>query len=240
MKIRYVGSRAELDPDRDVEIEQVFTVLQVEESYFLAIDEGGDPTTLYADEVELVNPPLDPPTPGKPEWMGTDIRDYFTDPVYASAKTIDQKVVIRGQIHELRHATPEDFERDDPAYVGRIEIWASSLIGGGPIETAHLLAMNSVGVGDKLFAHFESNPNGTKYVQFRDADGTLLPFSPYYDFNSLTLERAFLRLRRSQRIVCEVTEIKAMTGTCAPASPDTTWTVYDFVTDACIVGQHME
>lgn len=82
--------------------------------------------------------------------------------------------------------------------------------------------MNSVDVGDKLFAHFESNPNGTKYVQFRDADGTLLPFSPYYDFNSLTLERAFLRLRRGQRIVCEVTEIKAMTGTCAPASPDTT------------------
>lgn len=108
------------------------------------------------------------------------------------------------------------------SHIGRVEIWASSLIGGGPIETAHLLDMNSVGVGDKLFAHFESNPNGTKYVQFRDADGTLLPFSPYYDFNSLTLERAFLRLRRGQRIVCEVTEIKAMTGTCAPASPDTT------------------
>ncbi len=88
----------------------------------------------------------------------------------------------------------------------------------------------------KLFAHFEFNPNGTKYVQFRDADGTLLPFSPYYDFNSLTLERAFLRLRRGQHTVCEVTEIKAMTGTCAPASPDTTWTVYDFVTDARIVG----
>lgn len=117
-----------------------------------------------------------------------------------------------------------------------MEIWASSLIDGGPIETAYLLAMNSVGVGDKLFAHFESNPNGTKYVQFRDADGTLLPFSPYYDFNSLTLERAFLLLRQDQRIVCEVTEIKAMTGTCAPASPDTTWTVYDFVTDARIVG----
>lgn len=236
MKIRYVGSRSGLDPERNVEIGQVFTVLQVGESYFLAIDEGGDPTTFYEDEVELVNPPLDPPTPGKPEWIGTDARDYFTDPVYANAKTIDQKVETRGQIHELRHATPEDFERDDPAYVGRIEIWASSLIGGGPIETAHLLAMNSVGVGDKLFAHFESNPNGTKYVQFRDADGTLLPFSPYYDFNSLTLERAFLRLRRGQRIVCEVTEIKAMTGTCAPASPDTTWTVYDFVADARIVG----
>lgn len=145
-------------------LDEVFTVLQVGESYFLAIDEGRDPTTLYEDEVELVNPPLDPPTPGKPEWIGTDIRDYFTDPVYASAKTIDQKIETRGQIHELRHATPEDFERDDPAYVRRIEIWASSLIGGGPIETAHLLAMNSVGVGDKLFAHFESNPNGTKYV----------------------------------------------------------------------------
>lgn len=236
MKIRYVGSCAGLNPDRDVEIGEVFTVLQVGESYFLAIDEGGDPATLYEDEVELVNPPLDPPTPGKPEWIGTDIRDYFTDPVYASAQTINQRIETRGQIHELRHATPEDFERDDPAYVGRIEIWASSLIGGGPIETAHLLAMNSVDVGDKLFAHFESNPNGTKYVQFRDADGTLLPFSPYYDFNSLTLERAFLRLRRGQRIVCEVTEIKAMTGTCAPASPDTTWTVYDFVSDARIVG----
>lgn len=122
------------------------------------------------------------------------------------------------------------------SHIGRVEIWASSLIGGGPIETAYLLAMNSVGVGDKLFAHFESNPNGTKYVQFRDADGTLLPFSPYYDFNSLTLERALLLLRQDQRIVCEVTEIKAMTGTCAPASPDTTWTVYDFVTDARIVG----
>lgn len=236
MRIRYVGSRTGLNPDRGVEIGQVFTVLQVGESYFLAIDEGGNPATLYEDEVELVNPPLYPPTPGKPEWIGTDIRDYFTDPVYASAQTINQRIETRGQIHELRHATPEDFERDDPAYVGRIEIWASSLIGGGPIETAYLLAMNSVGVGDKLFAHFESNPNGTKYVQFRDADGTLLPFSPYYDFNSLTLERAFLLLRQDQRIVCEVTEIKAMTGTCAPASPDTTWTVYDFVTDARIVG----
>lgn len=236
MRIRYVGSRTGLNPDRGVEIGQVFTVLQVGESYFLAIDEGGNPATLYEDEVELVNPPLYPPTPGKPEWIGTDIRDYFTDPVYASAQTINQRIETRGQIHELRHATPEDFERDDPAYMGRIEIWASSLIGGGPIETAYLLAMNSVGVGDKLFAHFESNPNGTKYVQFRDADGTLLPFSPYYDFNSLTLERAFLLLRQDQRIVCEVTEIKAMTGTCAPASPDTTWTVYDFVTDARIVG----
>lgn len=236
MRIRYVGSRTGLNPDRGVEIGQVFTVLQVGESYFLAIDEGGNPATLYEDEVELVNPPLYPPTPGKPEWIGTDIRDYFTDPVYASAQTINQRIETRGQIHELRNATPEDFERDDPAYMGRIEIWASSLIGGGPIETAYLLAMNSVGVGDKLFAHFESNPNGTKYVQFRDADGTLLPFSPYYDFNSLTLERAFLLLRQDQRIVCEVTEIKAMTGTCAPASPDTTWTVYDFVTDARIVG----
>lgn len=214
----------------------MFTVLQVGESYFLAIDKGGAPTTLYEDEVELVNPPPDPPAPGKPKWIGTDIRDYFIDPVYASAQTINQRIETRGQIHELRRATPEDFERDDPAYVGRIEIWASSLIGGGPIETAYLLAMNSVGVGDKLFAHFESNPNGTKYVQFRDADETLLPFSPYYDFNSLTLERAFLSLRRGRRIVCEVTEIKAMTGACAPASPDTTWTVYDFVTDARIVG----
>ncbi len=236
MRIRYVGSRTGLNPDRGVEIGQVFTVLQVGESYFLAIDEGGNPATLYEDEVELVNPPLYPPTPGKPEWIGTDIRDYFIDPVYASAQTINQRIETRGQIHELRHATPEDFERANPAYVGRIEIWASSLIGGGPIETAYLLAMNSVGVGDKLFAHFESNSNRTKYVQFRDADGTLLPFSPYYDFNSLTLERAFLRLRRGQRIVCEVTEIKAMTGTCAPASPDTTWTVYDFVTDVRIVG----
>lgn len=32
MKIRYVGSRAGLDPDRDVKIGQVFTVLQVGES----------------------------------------------------------------------------------------------------------------------------------------------------------------------------------------------------------------
>lgn len=41
-------------------LDEVFTVLQVGESYFLAIDEGRDPTTLYEDEVELVNPPLDP------------------------------------------------------------------------------------------------------------------------------------------------------------------------------------
>lgn len=236
MKVKYTGSRIGPGSERNIEMGEVFTVFQVGESYFHVLDENGAPVTLYEDEVALVNPPLNPPTPGKPEWMGVDVRDYSTDPVYASAQTINQRIETRGQIHELRHATPEDFERDDPAYVGRIEIWASSLIGGGPIETAHLLAMNSVGVGDKLFAHFESNPNGTKYVQFRDADGTLLPFSPYYDFNSLTLEHAFLLLRQDQRIVCEVTEIKAMTGTCAPASPDTTWTVYDFVTDARIVG----
>ena len=96
--------------------------------------------------------------------------------------------------------------------------------------------MNSVGVGDEPFARCESGPNGTKCIHFRDADRTLLQFSPYYDFNSPTLERAFLRLRRGLRIVCEVTELKAMTGTCAPASPDTIWTVYDFVTDARIVG----
>lgn len=224
MKVRYVGSRIGLEPERNIERGQVFTVFQIGENYLRAIGESSELVTIYPDEVELVDPPLNPPTPGEPEWMGTDARDYFTDPVYSTSRTLNERIEIRGDIHELRHATPEDFEQTEkaPSYIGRIEIWGSSLIGGGPLETAHLLAMNSVGVGDDLLVCCELNPNGTKHFQFRDKDGTLLPFSPYYDFNSLMLERASLRLTRGQRIVCTVTEIKAMSGTCAPASPDTT------------------
>ena len=70
MKIRYVGSRAGLNPERNIEIGEVFTVFQVGESYFHVLGENGAPVTLYEDEVALVNPPLNPLTPGKPEWMG--------------------------------------------------------------------------------------------------------------------------------------------------------------------------
>lgn len=238
MKVRYIGPRLKLSSKQGIEIGSEFTVFQVGDCYFRALHESGMPVTLYEDEVELVNPPLGSPTAGKPEWMGTNARDYISDPVYSHSHTLEEKIETRGHIHELRYATPDDFEQKqkDSSYIGRVEIWSSSLIGEAHIETAYLLAMNSVSVGDNLLACREINSNGIAYFQFRDADGTPLPFSPYYDFNNLTLEHAFLRLRQGQRIVCKVTEIKAMTGTCAPAAPNIAWTVYNFVTNARIAG----
>lgn len=108
MKVKYTGSHIGPGSERKIKIGRMLTVFQVGECNFHALDENGAPVTLYEDEVELVNPPLNPPTPEKPEWTGADARDYSTDPVYASAQTINQKIETRGQIHELTHATPDD------------------------------------------------------------------------------------------------------------------------------------
>lgn len=79
MKVKYTGSRIGPGSERNIEMGEVFTVFQVGESYFHVLDENGAPVTLYEDEVALVNPPLNPPTPGKPEWMG--VAPEITSPI---------------------------------------------------------------------------------------------------------------------------------------------------------------
>ena len=193
--------------------------------------------SIIADEVDLINPCTDVHEPCGNEWFGTDVRDYFTDPVYQGAHSLNEAIEIRGHLHEIRTAIPGDFDatlENEQRHLGRIELWSSSLIGGIEFQYGFALAADSVHVGDKLRVAYEIDSLKRVDISFIDQDGTILPFSPYYDFDAQKLERACLRAFPNGKITCLVKEIRRSSGTCAPHDPECTWTVTDFISEMFI------
>lgn len=237
MRVRYNGHRIPGDPERSLTVGSEYLAIEVKEYGIVILDEGLQPLTLYADEVDVVNPCTDTHQPCGNEWLGTDARDYFKDSVYQSARSLDEAIEIRGQLHEIRTSAPQDFDaapKDGCHRLGQVEIWSSSLIGGGMTEYAYALAADSVHVGDRLLVVYEGAPTERPDISFVDQDGTVLPFSPYYDFDAQALEGARPYTLFEKQVVCRVKEIRRSVGTCAPHAPECIWTVTDFITDLLV------
>ena len=153
------------------------------------------------------------------------------------ARSLDEAIEIRGQLHEIRTATPGDFDgnlENRQRHLGRVELWSSSLIGGVEFQYGFALAADSVHVGDKLSVAYELDSLKRMGFSFIDKDGTVLPFSPYYDFDAQKLERACLQVFPNGQIACLVKKIRRSSGTCAPHDPDCTWTVTGFITEMLV------
>lgn len=234
MRVRYNGHRIPGDPARNLIVGRDYLVLEATECGVIVLDNDAVPLSLHANEVDLVNPCTDVHEPCGNEWLGTDARDYYTDPVYQNARSLSEAIETRGQLHEIRTATPQDFSStpyDGQRRLGRVELWSSSLIGGIQFQYGYVLAADSVHVGDKLRVAYEIDSSKRICISFIDQEGTTLPFSPYYDFDYQALERACQRAFPDCEITCQVKEIRRSSGTCKPHDPDCIWTVTDFITE---------
>ena len=237
MRVRYNGHRIPGDPARNLVVGGEHLVLDVKEYGVVILDDEMRELSIFADEVDLVNPCTDIHEPCGNEWFGTDVRDYFIDPVYKGARSLDEAIEIRGHLHEIRTAAPEDFDgklENRRRHLGRIELWSSSLIGGIEFQYGFALAADSVHVGDRLRVAYKPDSLKRMEISFIDQDGTILPFSRYYDFDAQKLEKACLQVFPDGQIVCLVKEIRRSSGTCAPHDPECTWTVTDFVTEMLV------
>lgn len=177
----------------------------------------------FTDELGL---PVPKPYDG-PNFTVYDYRSYE----YATARTLNEKIEIRGLKALLADAEPDDFTNGGvPGAInlGIAELWADSTWTEGlsrrDIEREQVAA--GVMEGDLL----EVKPCSAEVSEcgyaFYRPNGSLLPYTPFHDYDDLLFEKALAKSKNGEQLVCLVRETICYGGTVGDADPDFNWRVY--------------
>lgn len=147
-----------------------------------------------------------------------DILDYYLSPDYAGARTLGEAITLRGRRAFFDEVEPEDFS-ETPEGVERVGIatlWSQSTWSGGSgRDEKDERTASALGEGDVLVASVLP-PNlefrvGENWGEIRDwgfgfftPKRTLLPFTPFHDYDLDLFLDALLTLDSGQAIVCVV------------------------------------
>ena len=168
------------------------------------------------------------------------VNDYLSDE-YASAKTLNEAITMRGQKAFFKAVTPEDFTPDSKKItkLGISELWFQS--------TWHISEENSRNIEEEqLIASLKENdvlvlgraPQETdknqNWIEINDLgfgfykNGQLLPFTPGHDYELIMFEDIIKTLQPGEWIECLVRKSSCYGGDAGdvPVDPDFCWRIY--------------
>lgn len=170
------------------------------------------------------------PTPDEPEVDDFTVLDYLGEE-YAEARTLEEAIDIRGADAFFQDMTADEFADDSPSgmkKIGTAELWAESTWRKGESDR-HLLVESlaaEVKEGDMLeVRQCPDNLSEWGYV-FLASDGTILPFSPYHDYDDVFFLRVLQSLRSDERVLCSVKETSCVGQDGIDEDPEFCWRVY--------------
>ena len=170
------------------------------------------------------------PRPKKYEGPYFDVRDYLSD-TYAEAESLEEAIEMRGADAFAQEVDPADFLEEDPdeTRLGIAELWAESTWHGGdsPRDVKRERAVAAIREGDLL--EVQRRPTGQSgwgYV-FALPDGTVLPYTPFHDYDDQFFRRALNGCLAGDRLVCRVRSVVCHGGDHdVPVDPGFCWRVY--------------
>lgn len=157
--------------------------------------------------------------------------DYASER-FADARTLEEAIELRGHDAHLQELTPDDF-LDEPVpgleKLGIAELWAESTWELGWSDRAVSLEqlVSSIKEGDLIRVLTCSEGASSEWgYSFCLPDGTLLPYSPYHDYDDIFFEKALEGLREGEWLECRVRETSCYGGDGVPHDPCFCWRVY--------------
>ena len=171
------------------------------------------------------------PLPKKYDAPRWDVREYLTD-TYAEAKTLEDAIEMRGQDAFAHEVDPADFSDDDEPHETRIgiaELWADSTWREGELERDIELerTVAAIQAGDLIEIRTCPPTQDDFGYQFYLPNGSVLPYSPYHDYDDQFLTRALKSCGPHEHLICRVRSIECYGGNNdVPADPLFCWRVY--------------
>lgn len=170
------------------------------------------------------------PTPEEPDVEEFTVLDYLSVE-YAEARTLEEAIELRGAKAFFRDVTAEEFADDTPptmTKIGFAELLAESTWRKEENDR-HLLVESlaaSVQKGDILrVVQCSEDVNEWGYV-FVAADGTILPFSSFHDYDDRFFLKALRSLRPSERLLCRVRQTRCDGQDGIEVDPGFCWRIY--------------
>lgn len=166
--------------------------------------------------------------------------DYFNSEEYAQAKTLGEAIEIRGFKALVDNAEPDDFSDTVPGVrkIGFAELWSQSTWERGSEErdVEQELEALSIDKGDLLtIKPVDLGPDevkGQNFLEVRDIGfafykgDTMLPYTPYHDYEQDLFINALLALDEGQLIVCLVRSNDCTGQDGIPVDENFCWRVY--------------
>lgn len=156
--------------------------------------------------------------------------DYLTGE-YATARTLEEAIDIRGARAFLRNVAPDDFINDDPhdtEKIGIAELWSSSTWREGEVErdVARERSASSLKENDLLELRPCSEAVREWGYRFHLADGSVTPYEPYHDYDDLLFQRNLKNLAGGERLICRVRSVSRFGENGIDVDPAFCWRVY--------------
>lgn len=171
------------------------------------------------------------PRPQQYEGPYFDVRDYLGE-AYAGAKSLEEAIEMRGADAFAQEVDPADFLEEaspDETRLGIAELWAESTWheGASSRDVEREGAVAAIQEGDILeVQRCPTEQSGYGYV-FILTDGTVLPYTPFHDYDDQFFRRAIDGCRDGERLVCRVRSVVCHGGDHdVPVDPDFCWRVY--------------
>lgn len=180
------------------------------------------------------------PIPSKPNPEPFTVRDYYHSDEYSEAVTIDEAIAIRGRKAFFRDLSPDDFgdaPNDGVTKVGIAELWSQStwrvdIEDSRDVAMEHLAAQ--VEEGDVLFVGGlpDDLPQGENWNEVEEhgfgfwQGGTLLPFTPFHDYDQDVFFEAIDHLGPNEFLECVVRGTSCVGKDGEPVDQDFRWRVY--------------
>lgn len=170
------------------------------------------------------------PIPEKYEGERFTVFDYLSEE-YADASTLEEAIALRGGKAFVSEVKPAEFLKEDPDFIQKIgiaELWGEST--WFKYETERDVSLESILAAvkedDFLVVHRSKDDAGKWGFKFYSLEGSLVPYSPYHDYDDQFFENAILNLRAGEHLVCRVKETKCFGEDGIEADPQFCWRVY--------------
>lgn len=157
----------------------------------------------------------------------------------AELANLDELIALRGREAFFRNVTPEDFSPDPEGItkVGIAELWSQSTWSEEDVDgrdVAMELSACQVSEGDILVVGGlpDDLDVGENWNEIRDLgfgfwrDGTLLPYSPFHDYNQELFFDTLEQMRPGDVLACVVRDSSCTGQDGEPADADFCWRVY--------------
>ena len=170
------------------------------------------------------------PTPKRYEGEFSSIEEYFTEE-YSDAQTLEEAIALRGAKAFFKNVNPEDFLNVAfPGFVkiGIADLWADSTWEEGMsernVDLEKLAA--SLKEGDLFEVRpWPENIHDWSYG-FHLINGSMLPYTPYHDYDDQFFENALETLRVNEKIICRVRKVSCYGENGIKCDPEFCWRVY--------------
>ncbi|MGN0302201.1 MAG: hypothetical protein ACI4BI_04925 [Anaerotardibacter sp.] len=170
------------------------------------------------------------------------VLDYL-NPKYEGAKTLEEAIAMRGEYAFFEKVTANDFafsEIEGFSLLGFADLWAQStwyesVPSSRDIKTE--LDAYELKEGEFIEVKRCTPDISEREIAFYTMDNKLLPYSPYHDYDDLSLTKWINELNPSEKMLCRVKEVTCYGGDGVEKDPFFCWRVYACSTEVFKVKQ---